>query len=259
MKPFFSVIIPTLNEERFLPKILSDLQEQKDKDFEVLVIDSKSTDGTKDKAKEFAKHLPLRFLEVQKQSVSYQRNYGATQAMGAYLLFHDADTRISPLFNQKLKKEILRQKGLLFLFYMQPDRSTSQSRAVLSIINLLVEASQNISKPFSSAGSVAIEKNFFHLIRGYEEKLFIAEDHNLVQKAFQWGVRAKFLRNVKIKYSFRRMRKEGQLKVLYKYLLGTSHILLKGDIKNKIFDYQMGGQLYHNNLKLKSRENRKMI
>ena len=42
MKPFFSVIIPTLNEENYLPKLLNDLKVQKEKNFEVVLVDGGS-------------------------------------------------------------------------------------------------------------------------------------------------------------------------------------------------------------------------
>jgi glycosyltransferase involved in cell wall biosynthesis len=47
MQPFFSIVVPTLNEELFLPYLLKDLQNQKEKNFEVIVVDSYSEDKTK--------------------------------------------------------------------------------------------------------------------------------------------------------------------------------------------------------------------
>ena len=45
-EPFFSIIIPTLNEEKYLPLLLSDLEHQLFTDFEVIVVDGKSADKT---------------------------------------------------------------------------------------------------------------------------------------------------------------------------------------------------------------------
>ena len=49
---------------------------------------------------------------------------------------------------------------------------------------------------------------------------------------------------IMVKPSLRRMKKEGQLKVFYKYLIITIHFFLKGKVDKKIFEYEMGGQLY---------------
>src|SRR3989338_5592431 len=45
-KPYFSVIIPTLNEEKYLPKLLKDLVSQTYRDFEVVLVDGNSDDKT---------------------------------------------------------------------------------------------------------------------------------------------------------------------------------------------------------------------
>jgi len=42
-----SIIIPTLNEEKFLPHLLKSLKDQTFKDFEIIVADNNSTDITR--------------------------------------------------------------------------------------------------------------------------------------------------------------------------------------------------------------------
>jgi glycosyltransferase involved in cell wall biosynthesis len=53
--PFFSVIIPTLNEEDYLPKILADFAKQKERNFEIIIVDAASEDKTRERALEFSK------------------------------------------------------------------------------------------------------------------------------------------------------------------------------------------------------------
>ncbi len=243
VKLFFSVIIPTLNEERFLPKLLEDLEKQKDKDFEVIIVDSDSEDKTKEVALSFKK-LPLRFFGTERHNVSHQRNYGAKQANGKYLAFLDADSRINATFTRNAKAVILKKKGLVFIPRADADTKDPQTKIMFDFINFLIESSHSIGKPFSTGGTMIWEKNFFDLIGGFDEKLFISEDHNIVQRALQWGVRAKFSPFIKYRFSLRRFRKEGQLSVLYKYLLATAHFLVEGGVKKRIFDYQMGGGNY---------------
>ncbi|MFH1244651.1 MAG: glycosyltransferase, partial [bacterium] len=52
-KPFFSLIIPALNEAKYLPLLLDDLSKQTFLDFEVIVVDGNSDDQTVAKAKSF--------------------------------------------------------------------------------------------------------------------------------------------------------------------------------------------------------------
>lgn len=242
--PFFSVVIPTLNEEKYLPNLLNDLVRQKEKDFEVLVIDGESDDKTKDLALKFRNKLNLRFFLSEKKNVSYQRNLGAKKAKGKYLIFLDADSRIYSTFIKKLKYFITKKKGLVLIPEIIPDKRDGQIEIIFQFVNFLIEISHNLKKPFSAGGNMIFEKNFFFLINGFDEKLFLGEDHQIIQKAALFGTRPKYLKGIKVKLSLRRLRKEGKLKVFYKYLLATAHIFFKGDIKEKIFDYQMGGLRY---------------
>jgi len=245
MKPFFSFIIPTLNEEKFLPKILNDLKNQKEKNFEVIIVDGYSQDRTEEIAKKDWQ-IPIKFFKVKKRNVSFQRNFGGKKAKGEYLVFLDADSRIDKKFTQNLEKKITQKKGLIFFPSIIPEKKSSQIELVFKLINFFIEMSQSLAKPFSPGGSIIIDKNFFRKIGGFDETSYLAEDHNLVYKASLFGVRAKILSQIKVKFSLRRLKKEGELKFLYKYLYATIYFLRKGKVDKKIFDYPMGGQEYEN-------------
>lgn len=245
MRSFFiSVIIPTLNEERFLPKLLNDLKNQKDNDFEVLVIDGHSKDATKKITFDFKNDLNLRFFEVEKRNVSYQRNYGANQAKGKYLCFFDADMRIAPAFIKKIKKEMQKTMHLVFIPSVVPQDKSIHDMVTFNLVNFLIETSLFTNKPFSSGGSMIFERNFFLFLGGFDEKLFLAEDHEIIQRAKQAGVTAQMLHQTKVKISLRRLKKEGRLDLYRKYLVATLHTIRNGKIHKKIFEYKMGGDYY---------------
>src|SRR3989339_488480 len=96
-KPFFSIIIPTLNEEKFLPHLLDSLVVQTNKDFEVIVVDGKSKDNTVQIAKTYISQLPsLVVCVADRASLPHQRNIGAETAKGSWFVFVDADTVLLP-------------------------------------------------------------------------------------------------------------------------------------------------------------------
>jgi len=243
MKPFFSVIIPTLNEEKFLPKLLDDLKRQKRQNFEIIIVDSQSEDRTKEEAEKF-KTLPLFFIIHQRQNISVQRNYGAKKAKGQYLLFLDADSRINTYFTNKLEDIICKKKGLFFVPSLKTDNPKTEPQQIVDIINLAFQISQNIGRPFALGAGIIIEKKYFFTIGGFDEKLEFGEDYDLAIRSYNWGVRAKFLNEVKLTYSLRRIRKEGKLKAYYIFFLSTLQYLLKGKTERKMFKYEMGGHLY---------------
>lgn len=243
---FFSIIIPTLNEENYLPNILSDLAKQKQRNFEIIIVDANSTDKTREKALTFSKSHPLVFYSVKKRSVSYQRNYGARKSNGKYLLFLDADTRVGAVFIRNIYKNILKRKGLIFIPSLTTEESSKKNRMLFKLINAVVEFSQFLSKPLSSGGSIFILRKLFFEINGFNETLYMSEDHDLVQRARKVGAKAEILKDVKIVFSLRRIKKEGEASVLYKYFLALVYMLANGEITNKVFVYEMGGDQYGN-------------
>lgn len=254
MKPFFSIVIPTLNEEDYLPKLLIDLTKQTQKDFEVIVADGYSKDSTKKVTGKFKNELDIKFYQTKLKNVATQRNYGAGKSSGQYLVFLDADTQINSSFLKKVKQVILKRKGLAFIPYFLPDKEYKQYKSLFDLSNILVKFSQNLPKRFSLGGNMIIEKFFFNIIGGFNEKLFIAEDHELIQRISQWGVEVKFIQEAKTYFSLRRMKKEGQIKFFYKYFVSTARRIFSGEIKNKIYDYQMGGQIYKKEKNVKKKE-----
>ena len=84
-KPDVSIIIRTLNEERYLPELLSSIQEQQSSfSHEVVLIDSGSTDNTLHIAEQFG----CRILHISREEFSFGRslNRACAAAHGAYFV-----------------------------------------------------------------------------------------------------------------------------------------------------------------------------
>ncbi|MBW2452346.1 MAG: TIGR04283 family arsenosugar biosynthesis glycosyltransferase [Deltaproteobacteria bacterium] len=93
--PKLSIIIPTLNEEARLPLLLADLNSQKGLDFEIIVSDGGSTDGTRCVAKDFFAKVPVAGLILCGQpNRGRQLNTAIRAASGEWLLLLHADSRI---------------------------------------------------------------------------------------------------------------------------------------------------------------------
>ena len=246
MKPFFTIIIPTLNEENFVGKLLTDLSKQKYTDFEVIVADALSEDKTIEEVKKYNSLLNIsKIIRVKGRNVSKQRNRGAHYAKGSYLVFLDADARIKCNFLQKLAAYINLHRGLLFIPAFSVSKKDPQLSMVVDFTNALISLSNKIGKPFSTGGSMILEKNFFFTIGGFPEDVPLSEDHLLVRNAYKYGVSAKFLSNIKVTFSLRRFKREGKLELLYRYIKSTIYFLAKGKVDKQIITYEMGGHLYN--------------
>lgn len=84
-----SIIIRTKNEAKLLSKVLEKLALQTEKDFEVVIVDSGSSDCTLSIAKSFQNRLNLSIYQIPATSFTYPYacNYGAGRAKGEYLVY----------------------------------------------------------------------------------------------------------------------------------------------------------------------------
>lgn len=247
MNILFSIIIPTLNEEKYLPLILSDLAQQQKKNFEIIVVDGKSTDKTKQIANSFVDSMPLTFFEVDKRNVSYQRNFGAKKGKGQYFVFLDADTRIPKDFTYQLQHACFQRKFQLVLPTIAWDDKSRKGKILMSIVKSFIRASQVYGRPLATGGNFAIERHLFEKIGGFNEKVFISEDHDIIRRAYEAGVKAKIVKNVKAMLSLRRSEVEGDMMLIYKHVVGfLAYTVAPSEkaLQKKLFEYEMGGQRY---------------
>lgn len=244
MPPYISVVIPTLNEEEYLPRLLTDLTKQVSKNFEVIVADASEDSRTKDAAFAIKPLYPFHFYTAPKRKLASQRNFGASYATGTYLIFLDADTRIPPDFTKNFEASTREEPGLVYRPYTVPEEKKFVEVNTLFIIwNIIVELSFLTASPFGDGGCMIFERNFFNTIGCYNERLFVGEDHEIMRRSVKWGVRPKLIPRVVAIFSLRRMQREGRLKLLYKYTLIGIHSFLKLDMKEGTVSYDMGGRV----------------
>ncbi|MDD2673351.1 MAG: glycosyltransferase family 2 protein [Flavobacterium sp.] len=106
-----SILIITLNEENQMKSLLADF------DFadEIIVVDSFSTDKTESICKSFDK---VTFVQNAFENYSSQRNFAISQAKNDWILFLDADERLTPaLKNEIISTVNTNQTYSAFLFY----------------------------------------------------------------------------------------------------------------------------------------------
>ena len=97
-----SVIIPVYNAEKYLSHCIKSILSQTFTDFEVLLIDDGSTDGSGEICDEFAKNdTRIRVFHKNNGGVSSARNVGLDNAKGEWITFCDADDWVGKdwLFN----------------------------------------------------------------------------------------------------------------------------------------------------------------
>lgn len=243
--PLFSVVIPTLNEELFLPRLLDSLVNQSTKNFEVIVVDGSSRDATVLRAKEYEKKLPaLSILVSKKASLPLQRNLGARQARGKWFVFVDADSVLLPYFTQRIATFINQSRPALFTTWFRPD-SEVPSDAVFTLIgNLFIEGSILLKRPLAPGPLTIVNKETFGLVGGYNEALTFGEDYDFTTRVVQKGIPLHILRETLFVVSLRRVRREGKLRLIQLYAKASLLVLLTKKNLRNVPGYIMGGHLY---------------
>ena len=92
MSATLSIIVPIYNADKYLPRLLESIKNQIFKDFECILINDGSVDGSLAICKEYAmQDSRFRVVSQDNSGVSFARNRGLSLAQGEYIAFADAD------------------------------------------------------------------------------------------------------------------------------------------------------------------------
>lgn len=240
--PFISVIIPTLNEEKYLPRLLKDLSQQTTDNFEVIHVDGHSDDQTKKLANEYKHKLPhFTQLNCDIRHVSVQRNMGAGIAQAPFFLFLDADTQLPPYFIEGLSYQLHKRKSDIFTTWAIPDSTDAADTAIITIINLGINLSEVLKSPIAVGVCMGCTRKVFKAVGGFETDIAFGEDENFAKAAIKLGYSFHMYHQPRFVYSFRRFRKEGTLPTMRQIAVKKIKEYTRGIFSPKPPDYLMGG------------------
>lgn len=193
-----SFVVPVYNVKDYLGDCLDSLLAQTYLNFEIVIVDDASTDGSGDIARRYAeRHPSIRIIAHERnRGLAAARNTGIAAARGTYIAFVDSDDYVSPDYLSDLYGNAVAQRadisvcGRYLAFTMQEglklveDAQTAFSRRCLS--NLEGLRALNSYRAFDmSMCSKLIKKSLFDGIEFPEGKL--CEDyftcHKIVFKA----------------------------------------------------------------------------
>ncbi len=105
MHPIVSIIMPAYNTERYLSKCIESIIGQTFRDWELIIADDGSTDGTYAIAQKYAEDdIRITVIHNINQGVSIARNNCIEKACGDYLCFIDSDDTVDPEYLEVLVK-----------------------------------------------------------------------------------------------------------------------------------------------------------
>lgn len=225
----FSICIPALNEEKYIKVILGCLVKQTYRDFEVVIVDGKSEDRTKEEVLKFSDKLPITLLESPKRGVSFQRNYAAKNSRNEYIIFFDADVSIEPDFLERINNQLERDPVDILTTWNKPISAKPIDEFIYLFMNIFMLELIKKKRPGAVGVFICVKKSSFEKISGFRESVSLGEDYDLAKRLHESGFSYCLLRNPKVSVSVRRFDKEGRFNVIVKNLRAAVHYLKDGD------------------------------
>jgi glycosyltransferase involved in cell wall biosynthesis len=203
-----SIIIPAYNGEKFLPRSIGSVLAQTFADWELIIVDDGSTDGTKKVIEDFVKKDPRISYYYEKNSGGPARpkNFAMQYAKGEYIAYLDQDDEWMP---EKLKKQIrifekdenkkiglvtcdvllAKENGVVFGKYNNPD--------IKSLFPDLLTRSFIYSN-----SSVIVQRDVVEKVGERDERLKQTEDWDMWIRIAWAGYDFGFVREPLLKYYF---------------------------------------------------------
>jgi glycosyltransferase involved in cell wall biosynthesis len=226
-----SVIVPTLNEEKILPRLLDSVKVQDFDDYEVIIADAMSTDRTR----EIAAGYGCRVVDGGLPAAG--RNAGAAAAKGDFLFFLDADVILPEGFIRNVYNEMQDRYHDLATCEIRPLSEYRLDRVIHRMMNLAVLLNLRID-PKAFGFCIFVTRRLFNRIGGFDETIFVAEDNDFVKPASAFRP-LYFLNSAFVMVSIRRFEKEGRFAYMKKGIKLNLYRTFKGEIRsNEVVKYE---------------------
>lgn len=235
-----SIIIPTLNEEKYLPRLLESIKKQSFRDYEIIVADAGSQDRTVEIAKSYGCKVVSGGLPAK------GRNQGAAATSGDLFLFLDGEVLLPDNFLDLILAEFKARNLDLAGCCHEPIGTSWVPRFVPTnfLYNLLYNwPIKFLEDVFPFASSLILVKRGIHeKLGGFDEDVRIGEDHNYVRRGMKIG-KFGILRSAKLPLFLRRDEKKGIIRtnLIYLFCLIYNVLSLGADLRTDIIRYDFGG------------------
>jgi glycosyltransferase involved in cell wall biosynthesis len=179
--PFFSVIIPVYNKEKFIHKTLQSVLDQTHSDYELIIINDGSTDNSEKVIASF-KDSRISCFSQKNAGVANARNAGLSRAKGEFICFLDADDYWYPTFLE----------SIFYYIKQHPSEKVFCTAIEIEFQNSILKAAYSFKKTgdferlnyfdasqketILTSSSVTIHKDAINEIGVFDEKLAITED-----------------------------------------------------------------------------------
>ena len=226
----FSIIIPTYNEEEYLPVLLDSIKSQSFDDYEVIVADANSTDKTREIAESYG------CVVVDGGLPAVGRNNGAKVAKGEYLLFLDSDLELTEDYLRNVLYEFRMEHLGIAITKMKPLSDKVEDKIFHDFANYFMIGVEKIKPHGAGCYGIIVKKSLHDEVGGFDESLTFGEDTDYIERIAE-KERFRVLRNAEIGVSTRRLEEEGIVTLIQQYGKSTVNDFLGKRTDAEELDY----------------------
>lgn len=232
-----SIIIPTYNEEEYLPVLLESIEKQSFEDYEIIVADANSTDRTREIAEEHG------CIVVDGGLPAVGRNNGARVAKGEYLLFLDSDLELTDDYIRNALYEFRMERAGIAITQMLPMSQKVEDKLYHDFANYFMVRVEKIKPHGAGCYGIIARKELHEECGGFDEDLTFGEDTDYIERLAKKD-RFKVLRSAKVGVSTRRLEEDGIETLIRQYGKSTVNDFLGKRTEASELDYNFdhGGE-----------------
>ena len=207
--PKVSIVVPTMNEAKYIQPCIDSLKKQTHKDFEVVAIDA-STDATP----ALCTGAGWKVVKQVSKGVSLARAEGFAATSGEIIACTDADTAVDEKWVERIAKAFEDERVVCAygpVYFL--DGSLAYKLVGGFLFTAFLQWNRLIGKDHVAGMNFAVRKTAYDAVGGFRADLWTAEDVDLGLRIRKLG-KVVYDKQMCVYTSVRRLQAEGPLKFL---------------------------------------------
>ncbi|MCI7310214.1 MAG: glycosyltransferase [Prevotella sp.] len=190
----YSFVIPVFNRPDEVDELLNSLTQQKQKDFEVIIVEDGSTLSSQMVCERYKNQLAIHYYYKENSGPGQSRNYGVERAKGDYVIILDSDVVLPDDYLVAVDQELKRQPADAF---GGPDAAHPSFTPIQKAISYSMTAffttggirggKKKMDKFYPRSFNMGIKKEVYQQLKGFSKMRF-GEDIDFSIRIFKAGL-----------------------------------------------------------------------
>lgn len=193
----YSIIVPVYNRPDEVDELLESLTRQKEKDFEVVIVEDGSKIPCQAVCDRYTDQLDLHYFAKPNSGPGQSRNYGAERAKGDYLLILDSDVVLPEGYLSAISRELERQPADAFggpdsahSSFTPTQKAISYSMTSFFTTGGIRGGKKKLDKFYPRSFNMGVRRDAYQQLGGFSRMRF-GEDIDFSIRIFRAGLRCR--------------------------------------------------------------------